>query len=148
MYQIGVYVYRSKAYLPVQARFNSGIWTDLEPVFESELHPDELTEAFKRVIDTGHPILSSPTKIEWQKRKDPILTATKAKNWKSLAQNGASYSISKRGDEIEVYMSYTDKKGRWQYDGRKTKKYPKDVLLRDIAKVIIDDALTRPEIFE
>lgn len=148
MYAVNIIIYRGKVYLPVQGKFESGVWVDLEPVFESKLHSDEMYVAIEKVISAGHPILPSPTQTEWQKRESPVLLATKAKNWKALAKNGASYSVRGTDNEIIVYMSCTDKQGRWQTDSNKTVTFPKDTPLEVITKTIIDDAQTRPEIFE
>lgn len=146
MYAVSIYVYRGKAYLPVQAKFESGIWTGTEPVYTAELNADELVGAIKKVIAAGHQVLPDPTREEWQKQKDPILAATKARSWKALARNGASYSIYQKAEAIEVDMSYTDKKGRWQFDPEKVRIFPKDTPLEEIMEVILADARSRPEV--
>ncbi|GIK59109.1 MAG: hypothetical protein BroJett015_47720 [Chloroflexota bacterium] len=147
MYSVGIYVYHGKAYLPAQAKFESGIWTDIDPVFTASLNLDELVAAIQNVIAAGHPILPEPTREEWQRRKDPVLTATKARSWKALAKNGASYSIYQKDDEIRVDMSYTDKKGRWQNDPQKVRIFPGDAPLKEIVQVILDDIQSRPKVF-
>jgi hypothetical protein len=146
MYAVNICVYRGKAYLPVQARFESGIWADVEPVFTSTLEVNELIVAIQKVIKAGHPLLPEPTREEWQARKDPMLSATKARSWKALAKNGASYSIYQKDDEIRVDMSYTDKKGRWQNDPQKVHLFPRNTSLKDIVKIILDDVRSRPEV--
>jgi hypothetical protein len=146
MYAVGIYIWRGKAYLPVQARFESGIGVDMEPVYTTELKVDELVAAMKKVIAAGHQTLPDPTREEWQKRKSPILTATKARSWKALARNGTSYSIYQKDDDIEVNMSYTDKKGRWQFDPEKVRVFPKDTPLEEIVEGILADARSRPEV--
>jgi hypothetical protein len=146
MYAVSIDVYRGRAYLPVQARFESGIWTGIEPVFTAELNVDELVAAIMKVIEAGHQTLPDPTREEGQKQKDPILAATKARSWKALARNGASYSIHQTNDQIRVDMSYTDKKGRWQNDPKKVRVLPEDTPLEEIAEIILEDIRARPEV--
>lgn len=146
MYLVGIYIWRGKAYLPVQARLESGAWVDTEPVFIAELTVDALTLAVERVIAAGHRSLPDPTREEWEQRKDPVLAATTARSWKELARNGASYTISQEDDEIRVDMSFTDKKGRWQNDPEKVRVFQKEIPLNTIVKVILEDIKSRPEI--
>lgn len=145
MYVIGIYIWQGKAYLPVQARLESGVWVDVEPVAIADLTMDALATAVERVIAAGHRTLPDPTGEEWQQRKDPVLPATGARSWKELARNGASYTISQEDDEIRVDMSYTDKKGRWQNDPEKVRVFPRETPPTRIAKVILDDIESRVE---
>lgn len=119
---------------------------DTEPVFISDLNVDELASVLEKVIGIGHKILPNPTAEEWKNRKDPVLAATKAKNWKALATNGASYAIHQINEEIRIDMSYTDEKGRWQNDPRKMHSFPKHTSLQEIIKLILSDAQSRPEV--
>ena len=146
MYVIGIYVWQGKAYLPVQARLESGVWVDTEPVYVADLRVDELTSKIERVIAAGHLTLPDPSREEWQQREDPILVSTGARSWKELARNGASYTISQDDDEIRLDMSYTDKKGRWQNDPKKARSFPRETPLITIVKVILEDIDSRPEI--
>jgi hypothetical protein len=146
MYHVSIVVYRGKAYLPVLARFESGIWVLMEPVFAAELKVDELIAAIRKVIEAGHQTLPDPTREEWQKRKDPTLAATRARSWKALARNGASYGIDQTNATIRVDMSYTDKKGRWQNDPEKVRVFPRDTPLEKIVEIIVEDIRSRPEV--
>lgn len=146
MYAVNIYVYRGRAYLPVQAIFESGIWVDMEPVFTSALNADELAAAVEEVIRAGHQTLPEPTREEWQQRKDPVLTATKARSWKALARDGAAYAIHKVDDEIRLDMSYTDKKGRWRFSNEKAKTFAAETPLTEIVNAILEDISSRPEV--
>ena len=146
--EVGVYVWLGKAYLPVQGRFESGIWVDLEPVIITELSEEGLTIAMEKVLMVGHPRMPNPTKEEWQKRKDPVLKATKARSWKDLARRGASYSVAWTDDQIGMDMSKVDSKGRWQFDPQKVRIFPIDTNLQSIANVILEDIRSRPELLE
>lgn len=145
---VGIYVWRGKAYLPVQGQFESGIYVDLEPVYVAELTLDGLMAAVQKVVAAGIPRLPEPTEEEWRKRKSPILTATKARNWKELARAGASYDIVWRETQIRVNMSRLDKQGRWEFDPTKVRIFPPDTPLEEIIAVILADIRTRPEVWE
>lgn len=146
--EVGIYVWLGKAYLPVQGRFESGIWVDLEPVYASDLSTEGLVATIEKVLTVGHPLLPNPTKQEWQERKDPVLAATKARSWKALARRGMSYSIGWTDDQIRVDMSMVDNKGRWQFDPEKVCIFPIDTDLQTIANVILEDIRSRPELLE
>ena len=146
--EVGIYVWQGKAHLPIQGRFESGIWVDLEPVYVADLSIESLVAALEKVLAAGHPRLPDPTKEEWQKRKDPVLAATKAHSWTALARNGLSYSIGWTDDQIRVDMSMVDRKGRWQFDPEKARIFPIDTNLQAIAKVILEDIRSKPELLE
>jgi hypothetical protein len=146
VYRVNIDVYRGKAYLPVQAIYESGLWVDVEPVFIAALDVEELTEAANSVIAAGHRLLPAPTAVEWQKRRDPVLVATGARSWKALARRGAAYSISQSNGEIRLDMTYTDQKGRWQFDADKVQVFPEGTPLADIVRAILEDVQTREEV--
>lgn len=145
---VGIYVWRGRAYLPVQAQFESGIFVDVEPVYVTGLSLDELLSVVKKVLAAGHPRLPTPTREEMQRRKDPVLTATKARSWKELARTGAAYSVGWTDKEIRVDMSRLDKKGRWEWDPEKIRTFPPDTPLQDIVAVILEDIQSRPEVWQ
>lgn len=143
---VGIYVWRGKAYLPVQAQFESGVFVDIEPVYVTALSMEELLSAVKKVLAAGHPRLPNPTREEMQQRKSPILMATKVRSWKELARTGASYDIEWTDKEIRVDMSRLDKQGRWEWDPAKTCAFPPDTPLQDVIAVILEDIQSRPEL--
>lgn len=145
---VGIYVWRGKAYVPVEAQFESGIFVDIEPVYTADLNTEELLAAVKVVLKAGHPRLPTPTREEMQQRKDPVLATTKARSWKELAKTGAAYTIDWTDKEIRVNMSRLDKKGRWEYDPEKMRIFPPDTPLNDIITVIFEDIRSRPEVWQ
>lgn len=145
---VDIVVWHGKAYLPVKARLESGLWMDLEPVHVANLNTNDLLSAIEKVLAAGHPRLPDPTREEMRQRKDPVLTATKARNWKELARTGAAYSISWTDKEIQIYMSRLDKKGRWEWDPEKVRTFPPDTPLQDIIAVILEDIQARPEVWQ
>lgn len=111
---VGIVVWHGKAYLPVQAQLESGLWMDLEPVHVADLNANDLLSAIEKVLAVGHPRLPNPTREEMRQRKDPVLTATQARGWKKLARTGASYSIGWTEEGIRLNVSRLDRKGRWE----------------------------------
>lgn len=143
---VGIYVWREKAYLPVQAQFESGIFTNIEPVLVVNLDTDELVSAIQKVKDVGCPKLPEPTRKEWLERKDPVLAATKARSWKELARRGASYTIGWANKEARLDVSRVDKQGRWENDPAKVKVFPEDTPLQVIVTIILEDISSRSKL--
>jgi hypothetical protein len=65
-----------------------------------------------------------------------------------LAKKGASYSIVWGPDEITLYISRLDKKGRFETDPTKTAKFAKGTSLETIVETILADVRSRPELME
>lgn len=144
---VGIYVWRSKAYVPTQARYESGIFVDVEPVYIAALITDQMTQAVQAVKDAEHIRLPDPeTREEFLRRKDPVLAATKARSLKELAQKGASYTVGWTENEVRIDMSRLDKRGRWEYDPEKVQTLPPDTPLEKIVEIILEDIKTRPEL--
>lgn len=144
---VGIYVWRGKAYLPVEAQYESGIFVDIEPVYTANLNIVEMLAAVEAVLSAGHPLLLMPTREEMQQRKDPVLAAIKARNWKELAKTGAAYTIDWTDKEIRVDMSRLDRKGRREYDPEKARVFPPDAPLSEIIAVVLEDVRSRPEVW-
>lgn len=145
---VNLVVWNGKAYLPCQARIEAGMWMDIEPVYVADVDVGSLKSAVENVLAFGHPLLPNPTQEEVKKLRSPLLSATKARSWKELAQTGASYGIDWTDQRIRVDMSYRDKQGRWQNDPAKVRLFPLETALEDVLAVILADIHTRPEVFE
>jgi hypothetical protein len=63
-----------------------------------------------------------------------------------LAKGGASYTIQWGKDDIILYISRLDRKGRFEVDPAKTRTFPKDAALRTLADAILQDVHSRPEL--
>jgi hypothetical protein len=146
MQLVGIYAWRGKAYLPVQAQIQSGPYMDVEPIYISDFDASELAKAIEKVIAAGHPRLPDPTREEARTKKSPTLLATKARSWKELARTGASYTIVWDDNEIRIDMSRLDAKGRWEYDPQKKQTLPPDTPLATIVDIILEDIRSRPEV--
>lgn len=106
-------------------------------------------QAIQAVKDAGHKRLPDPkTREEFQRRKDPVLASTKARSWKQLARNGASYTVGWTANEIRIDMSRLDKKRRWENDPEKVRILPPDTPLEKIVEVTLEDIKTRPELIQ
>lgn len=145
---VSIYVWHGKAYMPVKAQFESGIFVGIEPVYTANLNAEELLTAVKTVLSAGHPRLPTPTRAEMQQRKDSVLATTKARSWKELARTGAVYTITWTDKEVCVDMSRLDKKGRWEYDLEKMRIFPSNTPLHEIITVIFEDIQSRPEVWQ
>jgi hypothetical protein len=143
---VGIYVWQGKAYLPVQARTELGVWMDTEPVYVADVTTEELLSAVQKILMAGHLQVPHPTREEWRRHKDPVLTATGARNWKELARTGASYSIRWNDEGIRVSMSRLDKDGKWEFDPEKLRVFPPNTALEDIVAVILEDVRLRAEV--
>lgn len=142
-----VIVRNGKGYLSTWGQIeNNGPYVTIEPIYTVNLNIAELTNAFEKVIASGHPQLPEPTHEEVKKRVAPMLRITKTKSWKELAKNGAAYTIEWNPDHIALYMSRLDKKGRFEADPNKTKQFPKETPLQAIVEAILADAASRPAI--
>jgi hypothetical protein len=145
---IGVLVRHNRAYIPINAKMAGGGYLEVEPVYMANLTIEDLTRVFNHVASQGTPQLPPLSKEYFQARKDPMLQATGAESWKAMAKDSASYSIAWHNNQVTLYMSRLDKKGRFESDPGKTRAYPESVSLSTLAEVILEDAKSRPELTE
>lgn len=97
----------------------------------------------------GHKTIPDPkTRDEFLARKDPILAASGARNWKQMAKTGASYSIDWTEKEVHIDMSRLNKNGVWEYDPEKKRILPPDTSIEEIVEIILEDVETRPEVLQ
>jgi hypothetical protein len=138
---VGIIIWNNRVYIPSTATCYSGIIIQVEPVYNIGFDVAEIVEAIRKVLSSldNQTRIPDPTRDEWKNRKDPVLLATKAKNWKALAKNGHSYGIEWLEQNISLTFSRLDKKGRWEIDSEKTKTYPLNTSTDDIVNTILDD---------
>lgn len=140
-----IYVWHGKAYLPTQARFESGIYVAVEPVHIASLNAHELSRIILDIKGTKLIRLPSPkAREEFQARKQVVLETTGARSWKQLAQSGVAYTIGWK-ENVRIDMSRLDKKGRWENDPDKVRTLPLDTPVERIVEIILEDLKTRPE---
>ena len=141
-----IVVRRGKGYIPTQGQIEAGFYMGIEPVYTVSLDAEDIIWAFEQVIAAGHPQLPTPTAEEMKKRQDPVLKAAGVRSWNELAKGGASYTIYWGKDDITLYISRLDRKGRFEVDPAKTRTFPKDTALRTLVDVILQDVHSRPEL--
>lgn len=148
LYVVGIYIWKGKAYVPIQDKYESGLYVDSEPVYVVALKHEEMTRAIQVVKDIGHRIIPNPkSREEFIDRKDPILSATGARSWRKLAKEGAGYSIGWTAVHVRIDMSRLDRKGIWENDPDKKRILPPDTSIEEIVEIILEDVKTRPEVF-
>jgi len=134
-----VIIYKDQAYVPIQGLVEEGpFYLCIEPVTPTNLDQWELAQALLASYEFGNPVTEAVDYKEYQKL-DPILKASKARSWKQLAKQGASYGIEWLNDKVTVYMSKLDSKGRFVDDLEKQHQFSSDVDMEVIASVILED---------
>jgi hypothetical protein len=144
---VDVYVRKAKAYVAtIGDCVISSVVT--EPIYVVNLSLDELVEAIEKVYRSGTPKLPRPPgdKLYNLPRPDPLLKAAKVSSWKKLAQGGTAYDISWFSRDIIISFFKHDEKGRFVTDMPKERHFPIGTDIRQIAQVILEDALARPEL--
>lgn len=143
MYKMAtIIIHKDRAYLPVNAEIEGGPYFVIEPVFEANLQVDSVVSALEKILEIGHPKIPAPTKEEMKKRKDPILRATGTTSWDQLAKEGLAYTIYWTPEQVILYLSSTDKKGRFSNVGR-TQTFSGDVTLTTIVEAVLEDINAR-----
>ena len=142
---VNIIIWQQKAYLPTLADYEYGGLIDMEPVLTSDLAIDNLLKVVK---DSFEKNLEQQIYIETNDKdaKSPILVATGAKSWKELTRTGAVYAIKWVNDSIRIDISYTDKKGRFQFDRDKVQVFNEDTDLRIIVSAILVDFQSRSDL--
>jgi len=143
-----VFVRQGKAYLPVMAQTEAGLFSGIEPVYTTHLTLEALHAALEKVFVAGHPRIPHPTQEEWRRlsRENPILRAARVKSWREFSQHSAVYSIEWTDQAVNVYISQLDHLGRAEYSSAKKLGLSKDIPLRAIVEAILEDVSSRPEL--
>jgi hypothetical protein len=140
-----VYIRKGKAYV---ATIGDCEIADIvtEPIYTINLTLDELVEAIEKIYHAGTPKLPRPPGDKLYNIPQPLLKIMKVSSWKKLAQGGTIYGIIWYSKEILLTYYKNDKKGRFVPDMPKERHLPSDTDIRQIAQVILEDALSRPEL--
>ncbi len=136
-----------KAYLPVLAKTDTGLFLLIEPIYTADLTLDSLSAAMERVRAAGHPPMPHPSPKEWQHiiRKNPLLRAAKVKNWKEFSQSSIGYDIEWTKQNVVLRVYKIDHRG-WSIGPLKEIHFPTDVSLQTLAEAILEDVRLRPEV--
>jgi len=142
---VDVYVRQGKAFV---ATIGDCEIADIvtEPIYAINLTQDELEGAIEKVYRAGTPKLPRPPGDKLYNIPQPLLKIMKVSSWKKLAQGGTVYGIIWYPKEILLTYYKNDKKGRFVPDITKERHFPAETDIRQIAQVILEDALSRPEL--
>ncbi len=136
---------QTEAHLPVMGRFRSGLWYQLAPVLSVPLRLDAICEAIQDRLAAGHPLVDDSVRPSLSAKDAPLLRATKSRSWKQMASKWCTYSLTWNDKGVHLDVSYRDKQGRWQYDGKKYRTFALDTPLETIVAVILEDVPVQME---
>jgi hypothetical protein len=145
---LSVIVRAGKAYVPTVGDAEIA-HVDTEPVYSSSLSLEELTGILEKAYRNGNPKVPRPPgdKLYNLPKPYPLLKAAKVGSWKKLAEGGAAYDITLRSEDVILYISKNDKKGRFLWDHPdKTKVFHPEVSMKEVVQAILDDVNSRPEL--
>jgi len=144
---VDVYIRQGKAYV---ATIGDCEIADIvtEPIYIVNLTLKELAEAIEKVFRAGTPKLPRPPGDKLYNIPQPLLKIMKVSSWKKLAQGGTAYDISWYSQNIIISFFKNDEKGRFVTDMPKERHFPAETDIWQIAQVILEDALSRPELLD
>ncbi len=134
-----VIVRGNRAYVPSFGRTPAGFDFGIDPVYVVNVEAQEIAGALDKLIATGIPRISQPTKADFHPSKDPMLRAAGVKSWKALAKGGYAYAILWETDSIRLVLSEHDKQGRFAPGTSRSIVFPKDTPLIEIVEAILED---------
>lgn len=80
----GIYIWQSKAYLPILGKTEVGFFWEAGPLLTSEFNVDSLTMALEKIIELGNPSIRHPSQIEFRKLT-PVQKTLGMRSWKKMA---------------------------------------------------------------
>ena len=133
-----VIFWENRFYIPSFVESEGELIIYSNPIHELDSDADvqQLASVIKNVLDLPRPRVPEILRSDWKKRKDPLLYATHAKNWRDINKYGAMYAITWTKKELRLDISRTD---RLEYDGNKAKIYLPDTPIEEIVNEIQDD---------
>ncbi len=145
---IGLIVRHGKAYVPVEAQTDTGLYMDAEPVFVADLTPEELQAALERAIAAGHPRIPHPTQEQWRHWRSPVLKAAKVRSWKQMATGSASYTITWSEQNVKLYISHVVDPAKWRQARPTERVFPPGTELAVLVEAILEDVRAHPQLLE
>lgn len=150
IHAVSVVVYRGQAYIPTTARIEgemAGAYMQIEPVYTSDLTVSGIAPILEELAEQGNPTMPTPSRETLRAYGGgPMLKAAGVRSWKTLAKGGASYGIYWLENEVRLYVSKLDEKGRFVDDPAKTRHFPPGVHIRTIVEAVLEDVRSRPEL--
>jgi 2-polyprenyl-3-methyl-5-hydroxy-6-metoxy-1,4-benzoquinol methylase len=148
-----VMVTKGKAFVTMLARTATGNAT-CAPVREVNPNVADLAAALTGVFQAGNLSCETPGAEEPGSKYDPRLTAAGFRSWEELARQGAFYLIYR--DEPSIHLDVSQhfqtrrRRGEKAYvlmDKAKSLTLPSETPLADIARLVMEDAKRRPEVW-
>ena len=140
---LALMVRQGKAYVPVKARTDTGLYVDAEPVFVSDLSLDGLRGVLDLAVAAGHPPIPHPTQEGWRRWRSPVLKAAGVRSWKQMASGAISYVIMWRGKKVSLFISQVEDGADWRKASATERSFAPDVELGMLAEAILQDLRER-----
>jgi len=140
-----IIIWNGKAFVPSNARYRNGIFTDIEPVHVVNPTLTELVPVVQATLATEPALLPDPTREEVKAQQDLLPKVTGARTWKRLCQKGISYVIEQSPKGVLLEMSRLDTKGRWEFDPDKRRNFAPGTDLTIVIQAVLSDLETRPK---
>jgi hypothetical protein len=134
-----IFIWQSKAYLPVLGKTVVGFYWDTDRLLTAELSVESLTVALGEVARIGNPPIRHPTQDEFQKLT-PVQRALGTRSWKKMAQAGViCCTVYWAKEKIGVAFSRRDALDIQEIDYAHQKEFPLNVPLRSIVEHILEE---------
>jgi len=130
-----IYFYGGKAFVPVSAQSESGLWVSVEPFQVVEVIESEIVKALEQARAAGHPRIPNPGS-DYLDNNNPLLKVTGAKSFKQFDRKRIAYLIV--WDNQEVYVNVAPV-GEQNFDLRRRMKFDDTVSLSEIVQAILKD---------
>ena len=140
---LAVTVRQGKAYVPVKARTDTGLYMDAAPVFIGDLSLDGLRGVLELAAAAGHPPIPHPTQEGWRHWRSPVLKAAGVRSWKQMASGAVSYLILWGAGKVVLRISEVEEGGDWRKASYTDSSFAPDVGLGTLAEAILQDLRER-----
>ncbi len=144
-----VLVRRGKAYLPTVTITQAGFDHYMDPVYVADLNVPSLAAKLEVVKSAGNPRVPTPSleELNHPKQHDPLFRAVGVGTWRKLEEGGAMYAIRWSEKGVRVYVTTPGKRlGDFRYDEDRERNLPPDTPVEEVARVILEDVRSRPEL--
>jgi len=135
-----IYICNDDIYLPTLIRYDTEQAIEGEPVFHCKPEKTQVVDVLKKVLETQQPRIPHPgTEAMNEIFKSPsvMLKATKKKSMKAFAKDYDSFMIVWNTEEIIIWTSQLDKKGRYEFPNSLKTKFPKETTLDELVDFVL-----------
>ncbi len=107
--QLTLYIIGNKAIIPTVARTQAGYYLEVEPVTHLDLADPKLSEAMRKSLDGGNPIVPTSSRATFP--EPVVLRYTGAKSWKKFAELADCWTVTERNGTFVLGRSERDADG-------------------------------------